>query len=415
MSWGTIGETDARSARTKQENPSTAKRPLLKVIFGFGLVVFGALAFWGIIIRRSSNQELEQRSNQAAEVVVNVIHPQKTAETVPLTLPGETKAYVEAPIYAQTSGYLKKWYFDIGSKIKAGEVLAQIDTPEVDQQLQQSLANLKQAEAQLELSHSTYERNEDLYKRRVISAQDFDNANGDLKVKQATVNADQADVNRLQALQEFKIVRAPFDGIITVRSTDIGAYVPAGTGTQLFRIAQINPLRVYLNVPQNYALFVKKGVPSDLSLAEFPGRKFPAQVTRTAGAIDPTSRTLLTEMSVPNENGELFPGAFVQITLKLETKTNSLVIPSNTLLFRSDGTTVGVVKPDGNVEIRKIVITRDLGSKLEVAEGLTENEQLIVNPSDGLAEGMTVKVATPKKPTAIARASAVASQSKQPP
>jgi RND family efflux transporter MFP subunit len=321
-----------------------------------------------------------------------VIHPQKMAEMIPLTLPGETKAYVEAPIYAQTSGYLKKWYFDIGSKVKAGAVLAEIDTPEVDQQLQQSL----------DLSQATYERNEDLYKRRVISAQDFDNASGDLKVKQATVNADQADVNRLQALQEFKIVRAPFDGIITVRSTDIGAYVPAGSGTQLFRIAQINPLRVYLNVPQNYALFVKKGVPSDLSLAEFPGRKFPAQVTRTAGAIDPTSRTLLTEMSVPNENDELFPGAFVQITLKLQANTNSLVIPSNTLLFRSDGTTVGVVKPDGNVEIRKIVISRDLGSKLEVSEGLTENEQLIVNPSDGLAEGMAVKIATLKKPTATA-------------
>jgi RND family efflux transporter MFP subunit len=264
--------------------------------------------------------------------------------------------------------------------------------------LQQSLANLKQAQAQLDLSRATYERNEDLYKRRVISAQDFDNASGDLKVKQATVNADQADVNRLQALQEFKIVRAPFDGIITVRSTDIGAYVPAGTGTQLFRIAQISPLRVYLNVPQNYALFVKKGVPGDLSLAEFHGRKFPAQVTRT----------LLTEMNVPNENGELFPGAYGQITLKLQANTNSVVIPSNTLLFRSDGTTVGVVKPDGNVEIRKIVINRDLGSKLEVSEGLTENEQLIVNPSDGLADGMAVKIATPKKPTATAAGSSSA-------
>jgi RND family efflux transporter MFP subunit len=408
MSWGTIGETDARSARTKQENPSTSKRPLLKIIFGFGLVVFGALAFWGIIIRRGSNRELEQRSDQAAQVVVDVIHPEKAAETIPLTLPGETKAYVEAPIYAQTSGYLKKWYFDIGSKVKAGEVLAEIDTPEVDQQLQQSLANLKQAQAQLDLSRATYERNEDLYKRRVISAQDFDNASGDLKVKQATVNADQADVNRLQALQEFKIVRAPFDGIITVRSTDIGAYVPAGTGTQLFRIAQISPLRVYLNVPQNYALFVKKGVPGDLSLAEFHGRKFPARVTRTAGAIDPASRTVLTEMNVPNENGELFPGAYGQITLKLQANTNSVVIPSNTLLFRSDGTTVGVVKPDGNVEIRKIVINRDLGSKLEVSEGLTENEQLIVNPSDGLADGMAVKIATPKKPTATAAGSSSA-------
>ena len=402
MTLGTLEEADARSAETAQTVAPTRKRRGLKVMFAIGLALFGAVAVWGIKVRSSANQDLEQRSNQAAELVVNVINPQKASETIPVTLPGETKAYVEAPIYAQTSGYLKKWYFDIGSKVKAGAILAEIDTPEVDQQLQQSIANLKQAQAQLELSQSTYGRNEDLFKRRVISAQDFDDASGDLRVKQATVNADQADVNRLQALEAFKIVRAPFDGIITVRSTDIGAYVPAGSGTQLFRIAQTNPLRVFLNVPQNYSLFVKPGVPGNLSLAEFRGRKFPAQVIRTAGAIDPTSRTLLTEMTVPNDSGELFPGAYVSVTLNLEADAKTVVIPSNALLFRSDGTTVGVVGPNGRAQIRQIVISRDLGAKLEISEGLTPTDQVIVNPSDGLADGITVKIATQKKPAAAA-------------
>ena len=397
----------SQSARTKQETLTGARRRNLKVFFVLGLALFGFIAFWGITSRSGSNRELERRIVQASQSVVNVVHPLKANETIALTLPRETRAYVEAPIYAQTSGYLKKWYFDIGSKVKADDVLAEIDTPEVDQQLQQSLANLKQAQAQLDLSKSTYDRNEDLFRRHVISAQDFDNANGDLRVKQATVNADQADVSRLQALEAFKTVRAPFDGIITVRSTDIGAYVPAGSGTQLFRIAQTNPLRVYLNVPQNYALFVKQGVSGDLSLTEFHGRRFPAKVIRTAGAIDPTSRTLLTEMTVPNDGGELFPGAYAQITLRLEADTGTVVIPSNALLFRSDGTTVGIVDSNDKVEIRRIVIGRDLGSKLEISEGLTENDRVIINPSDGLTDGISVKIATQKKAAATAAQSSV--------
>jgi RND family efflux transporter MFP subunit len=192
-----------------------------------------------------------------------------------------------------------------------------------------------------------------------------------------------------------------------VRSTDIGAYVPAGSGTQLFRIAQTNPLRVYLNVPQNYALFVKQGVSGNLSLTEFHERRFPAKVIRTAGAIDPTSRTLLTEMTVPNDGGELFPGAYAQIILRLEADTGTVVIPSNVLLFRSDGTTVGIVDSNDKVEIRRIVIGRDLGSKLEISEGLTENDRVIINPSDGLTDGISVKIATQKKPAATAAQSSV--------
>jgi RND family efflux transporter MFP subunit len=201
----------------------------------------------------------------------------------------------------------------------------------------------------------------------------------------------------LEALEGFKQIRAPFDGIITVRSTDVGTYVPLGSGTQLFRIAQISPLRVYVNIPQMFSQFVKEGTSADLILPEFPGRKFSAHVTTTAGVIDPTSRTLLTELQVSNDSGELFPGAYGQVRLKLEADTKTVVVPSNTLLFRADGTTAGVVRPDGKVEIRKIVIGRDLGSTLEITEGLTENDMVIANPSDGLEAGQWVIIAEPKK------------------
>jgi RND family efflux transporter MFP subunit len=311
-------------------------------------------------------------------------------------LPGQTRAYIEAPIFAQTSGYLKKWYFDIGAKVKAGDVLAEIDTPQVDQQFNQAKAQLKVAESARDLAASTFKRDQDLFNRKVIAAHDFDTASDTYRQSQATVNADQASLNALNALENFKIVKAPFDGIVTERDTDIGAFVPSGSGVQLFRMAQTSPLRVYINVPQTFARFAKSGVQADLTLNELPGRKYPAHVTNTAGAIDPTSRTLLTELEVPNETEELLPGAYAQINLKLEGDRGLVTIPSNSLLFRSEGASVGVVHPDGKVEIRKIVINRDLGSKLQISQGLSESDQVILNPSDGLADGMAVTVATPK-------------------
>ena len=373
------------------------KKRTLELFFLLTAAVFLCFAVVGIASRTTTTRTLEQRSQKLAKLVVNVVHPQKVPSTIPIQLPGETKAFIEAPIYAQTSGYLKKWYFDIGTKVKASEVLAEIDTPEMDQQLAQSRATLKRAQAQLDLSEATYKRYQDLFNRKVVPSQDFDNQAGDYRVKQATVNASQADVNRLEALEGFKQIRAPFDGIITVRSTDVGTYVPLGSGTQLFRIAQISPLRVYVNIPQIFSQFVKEGTSADLILPEFPGRKFSAHVTTTAGVIDPTSRTLLTELQVSNDSGELFPGAYGQILLKLEADTKTVVVPSNTLLFRADGTTAGVVRPDGKVETRKIVIGRDLGSTLEITEGLTENDMVIMNPSDGLEAGQWVIIAEPKK------------------
>jgi RND family efflux transporter MFP subunit len=394
MTQGILNEPVQRAAPTRQPE----KKKHFKVVFFLAGIAFICLAAAGIIARNATNSSLEQRSTDAAKVVVNIVHPQKAATTVPVQLPGETRAFTEAPIFAQTSGYLKKWYFDIGSKVKAGDILADIDTPEVDQQLEQSRATLKNAQAQLELSQSNYKRNQDLFNRKVIASQDFDSSTSDFRVKQATAVADQADVSRLEALEGFKQVKAPFDGIITVRSTDIGAFVPSGSGTQLFRIAQISPLRIYVNVPQAFSQYVKEGTEADLMIPEIRGKKFPAHVTRTAGVIDPASRTLLTELQVPNETDEVFPGAYGQVLLKLNAESKTVVVPSNTLLFRADGTTVGVVKQDGTVELRKIVIGRDLGASLEIVDGLNVDDAVIINPSDGLAAGQAVSIAEPKKP-----------------
>jgi RND family efflux transporter MFP subunit len=398
MSQGILKETKPLEEKPPVVDPKTNRKGV-GMSFLAGGALFIALAVLGIRSRTSTTNQLQTQSNEAARTFVSVIHPEKAPTTIPLQLPGQTRAYIEAPIFAQTSGYLKKWYFEIGANVKAGDVLAEIDTPQVDQQLGQARAQLKVAEAAKDLAEVTYKRDQDLYNRRVIAAQDFDTAADTYRQSVATVNADQASVNALSALENFKTVRAPFDGIVTERDTDVGAYVPSGSGVQLFRMQQTSPLRVYINVPQTFARFVKPGVQADLTLNELPGRKFPGHVTNTAGAIDPTSRTLLTELEVPNTTHELLPGAYAQITLKLVGDTGLVTIPSNALLFRSEGPSVGVVHSDGKVEIRKVVISRDLGDKLQISQGLSEADQVIVNPSDGLANGMVVTVARPK-PTA---------------
>jgi RND family efflux transporter MFP subunit len=309
-----------------------------------------------------------------------------------LQLPGQTMPYTDAPIFAQTSGYLKAWYFDIGARVKAGTVLADIDTPEVDQQLAQAQAQLEVATAARDLAQITYRRYQDLLKTNVIAPQDFDTAASNYHSSESTVIVDQAIVNRLEALEAFKHVTAPFDGIVTARNTDIGAYVPSGSGTQIFRMARISPLRVYVTTPEAFAPLVHLGDQADLTVNQFPARKFAAHVVTTSGAINPISKRLLTELQVPNETGELPTGAFVQVTLKLRTIA-AVTIPAKTLLFVSDGSpAVGVVHPDRTVEIRKIRITRDLGRRVQVAQGLSESDQLIVNPPAGLPTGAVVTI-----------------------
>jgi RND family efflux transporter MFP subunit len=380
----------------REAAPKIVKKRKLRLSFLAGAIVLVALAALGIESWFSRTQLAQQHPNTVTEMTVAVVHPQKASIIIPV-LPGQTQAYTDAPIFAQTSGYLRKWYFDIGAKVKAGDVLAEIDTPEVDQELAQAQAQLKVAEAALNLAEVTYRRAQDLFKRLVIAGEDFDTAADTYRENQATVMADQAIINRLEALEEFKIVRAPFNGIVTARNTDLGDYIAAGSGTQLFRMQQTSPLRVYVNVPQDFADLVKIGTEGDLTLEEFPGRKFVGHVTNTAKAIDPTSRTLLTELQVPNETGELFPGAYALIALQANDNSGILTIPSDALLFRMEGTAVGVVAANGQVEIRKVTTNLNLGDKLEISEGLSETDQVILNPSDSLATGVAVKILKQKQ------------------
>jgi RND family efflux transporter MFP subunit len=362
----------------------------LKLLFCAAGALFIGIAILGIYSRNAWTLKVQQLTDNAARTIVQVVHPSAAVEAISVQLPGQTMAYTDAPIFAQTSGYLKKWYFDIGAQVKAGAILAEIDTPEVDAQLAQAQAQLKVAQATRDLSKVTYQRFQDLFQRDVIAAQDFDTAADNYGQNQATVVADQANLYRLEALEAFKTVRAPFDGIVTARNTDIGAFIPLGSGTQLFRMARISPLRVYVDVPEPFTEFVKIGGEADLTVGQVAGRKFAARVIGTAGAINPTAKRLLTELEVPNQTGQLFPGAYVQVTLKIEGHHGDLTIPAGTLLFKSGKPAVGVVRPNGTVEIRPIAIDRDLGSTLEISQGLSESDQVITNPPPGLEDGSNV-------------------------
>jgi len=389
-----------KATETVTEEP-VARKPRKKKK-GFLFLAVAAILLAALAFLERQRQSSETRAAQPVwhepTMEVSVVHPEKVPETIPLELPGQTQAYTDAPIFAQTSGYLKTWYFDIGAKVKAGEVLVEIDTPEVDQELAEAQAQVKVAQAALELARVTFVRDQDLFNRKVIAAEDYDTAADTYHESQATLAADQANVHRLEALEAFKIIRAPFDGIVTARDIDLGEYVAAGSGNQLFREARISPLRVYINVPQAFTPLVKLGAEADLKLNEFPGRTFPARVTNTAVAIETVSRAMLVELQYPNDSGELLPGAYAQATLKLTGNTGLFTIPSNAMLFRADGTTVGVVDPDGKVEIRKINIALNNGNTLQIAGGLSETDEVIVNPSDSLAAGMTVTVLRPQQP-----------------
>jgi RND family efflux transporter MFP subunit len=388
MSQDTIGAVPIQDGKAAPKIAGKRKKEFFLLAGVLGLIGLAAIV---AELPATKTPPTQPDSEKATVMSVSVVHPQKASITIPV-LPGRTEAYTDAPIFAQTSGYLKSWHFDIGAKVKAGDVLAEVDTPEVDQELAQAQAQLKVAEAALNLAEVTFRRSQDLFNRNVIAAEDFDTAADTYRENQGMIMADQANINQLEALEAFKIIRAPFNGIVTARNVDLGDYIAAGSGTQLFRMQQISPLRVYVNVPQAFADLVKIGTEGELTLDEFPGRKFLGHLTGTAKAIDPTSRTLLTELQIPNETGELFPGAYTLITLQAVDNAGILTIPSSALLFRSEGTAVGVVKGNGQTEIRKITTGLNLGDKLEISEGLSETDQVIVNPSDSLASGMTVKI-----------------------
>ena len=362
-------------------------------------VIVAAVVISGILPRINARAALEKETAEMAIPTVSVVTPKRGAPTQEVVLPANVQAYIDSPIYARTNGYLKRWYTDIGSRVKAGQLIAEIETPEVDQQLRQSKADLATAEANLNLSQITATRYEDLLKTDSVSKQDTDNAVGDLAAKQATVQSSQANVKRLEELQSFEKIYAPFDGVITARNTDIGALIDSGssggTRTELFHIAQPDKLRVYVSVPQVYSQAMKPGLSADLVLAEFPGRVFPGTLVRTAQAIDQSTRTLLVEIRVNNPTGTLFSGAYAEVHLKLATATSAFILPVNTLLFRSEGLRVAAVTDGKHAELKPITLGHDFGSEVEVVAGLTGDESIIANPPDSLVSGEEVRIAKP--------------------
>ena len=314
-----------------------------------------------------------------------------------LVLPGNVQANYEAPIYARTSGYVKAWHTDIGTKVTKGQLLAEIDTPEVDDQLRQAEADLATAQANDDLARSTAKRWQGLLATDSVSRQETEEKVADAAAKDALVNASKANVARLQQMEQFKRVLAPFDGVVTERRTDIGALINAGSGSgpELFRVADTATLRVYVQVPQAYTQTVKVGMPAELHFAEFPRRNFAATVARTAEAMDPTARSLLVELRVDNKDGTLMPGGYTEAQFALPSSATTLRLPINTLLFRSEGLRVAKLGADGKVALTPITLGRDFGSQVEVVKGVEPTDAVVLNPPDSLADGQTVRLAQP--------------------
>jgi RND family efflux transporter MFP subunit len=368
------------------------------------VIVLVIVGVFTVIQRKSQYAALANETEKMSIPTVAVTHPTIEAPQEDLVLPGTLQAYVESPIYARTNGYLKKWYHDIGTRVRQGELLADIDTPEVDQQLAQSRADLNTSQANANLSRITATRYEELIKTDGVSKQEVDNAAGDYAAKQATVQSSQANVRRLEELESFKHIYAPFSGVITRRNVDIGNLINAGNGgaaQQLFFLAQTDPIRVYVNVPEMYAPSIKRGLSAHLELTQYPGQRIQGQVVRTADAIDPGTRTLLTEVDVPNHNGELLPGGYAQVHLGVNVNNVRLQVPVNALLFRSEGLRAAVVDTNHKVHLRALVIGRDYGTSLEVLQGLEPGDWIIVNPADSIDDGQAVNVKeTAQAPTA---------------
>lgn len=359
------------------------------------VAIIAAVVIFGLLARRGSERTLQKETAVSAIPSVNVIYPAPSTLSSEIALPGNTQAFIDAPIYSRTSGYLKNWYFDIGARVHKGQLMAQIETPEVDQQLQVAQADLKSAQANLDLANTTSARYQNLLKTNSVSKQETDVAMSDAAAKQAAVDASMANVRRLEQLQSFEKVYAPFDGIVTARNTDIGRLISAGQNTtpqELFHLAAIGKIRVYVAVPEAYSAAIKDGGKATLTLDEYPGKSFEGTIARNSNAIDQSSRTLNVEVDIDNPRGELLPGAYVFVHFKVPEHAASLMLPSNTLLFRSEGLRVGVVR-DGRVQLVPVKIGRDAGATVEIASGLTSNDAVILDPSDSLASGQEVQIA----------------------
>jgi RND family efflux transporter MFP subunit len=390
--------------------PATADNPapaqphrsgsgLLWLIIGLiAAVVVGYAIFAGIHGRAQAETKLTDETQAAAVPSVIVVHPKPNTMTSEISLPGNTQAFIDTPIYAQASGYLKNWYFDIGARVKQGQLLAVIETPALDQQLEQAQASLKDAQANLAISQTTNARYQALVTSHSVSEQEASQTAADMASKQALVDAAAATVRRFEQEKAFQKIYAPFDGVITARETDIGDLIQSGnTGTsphELFHLASIAKLRVYIAVPEVYAPTVHDGEPVTLTLDSFPGQTFPGTVVRNANSINPVTRTLNVEVDVNNPTGRLMPGAYAFVHLPVHAQSGSVVIPSDTLLFRAEGLRVGVVR-DGKVVLVPLTIGHDYGSSVEVVSGLTLQDAVILDPADSLADGATVQISPP--------------------
>jgi|SRR5215472_7946433 len=394
------------SDRTRGSGIGTSSRgsaATRAIMLLFVVVVVAFIIIWGISSRKQANAQLAQETQDLAVPTVSVIHPKPGTPQQELILPGDMQPFTDAPIFARTSGYLKNWSVDIGAKVKAGQLLAEIDAPEVDQQLQQARADLATAEANLRLAEVTATRYQDLLKTDSVSQQDVDNAKGNFEARKTTVESERSNVKRLEELQSFERVYAPFDGVITARNTDIGALIDpgssGGTARELFHIAAINRLRVYVNVPQIDSPQIRPGLRADLVLTEFPGRRFEGSVVRSSGAIDNNTRTLLTEVDVDNSSGLLKPGGYVEVHLKLPSPVNTFTLPVNTTIFKSAGLQVATVKDAKTIVLLPIIPGRDFGTEIEVVAGLKGDESVVLNPPDSLTNGTAVRLAEPQAAT----------------
>jgi multidrug efflux system membrane fusion protein len=388
--------SDRPSDRLSEPGPAPASRG--KLLIGAALLVLitaGAVTF---LNRKSEADALAKETEAVAVPTVAVVQPASEPGNDELVLPGNLQAFEESPIFARTNGYLLRWYKDMGSKIQKGELLAAIDTPEVDQELSQARAAREQVKSALELAKISADRWANLRKSDSVSQQEADQQASGYQQALANLAAADANVRRLEQLESFKNVYAPFSGVLTRRTVDPGALINSGAGAagkELFDIARVDPLRVYVSVPQAYAPSMKVGVKAAVTLQEFPGQKFMGVVARTADAIDPATRTLNTEVDVPNKDGKLLPGSFGQVHFATGTSVPRITIPVNAMLFRAEGPRAAVVDQDDKVHLRPITIGRDFGTTLEILGGLDVSDRIIINPSDSLEEGQQVHVAKP--------------------
>jgi RND family efflux transporter MFP subunit len=357
-------------------------------------VAIVAAVLLGIAGRMQAQTALRRATDDAAIAVVATIKPAQDNAAEEVILPGNVQAFADAPIYARTSGYLKRWLVDIGEKVKKGQLIAEIDAPEVDQQLLQAQADLASAEANNRLAQSTAQRWTEMLSTDSVSKQDVDEKVGDAAAKQSALQSARANMQRLRELQGFKRIEAPFSGVITARNIDIGALVDAGTGRELFRIAASDKLRVYIQAPQNYASFIKIGMPADVQFADRPGKAYRGKLARTADAIDPVSRTLLAQIELDNASGELLAGSYAEVHLQFG-GARGLRLPVNTLIFRAEGLQIATVGADKRITLKNIELGRDYGTEVEVIKGLSSDDAVVLNPPDAIFDKQVVQLAEP--------------------